>query len=1089
MVNPLILLALALGFAFIFPLFEKIHIGVGKLATVIVFSAMAAIPALWLFNILTGEPGFVYMGTAGLPSFLTINVAVGIYEATILTVINSLGLFVISQLIFSKTDAWKGKQIILFAVLLLGANGLVITRDLFNIFVFMEISSISLFGLLSTAKDQRVFEGGFKYMLATGLSSVFYLIGIGLFYLLAGTLNLDAIPANVDLSAGPIGLLWPVFIITGLLIELKPALANGWAMDTYEAADHSMGAMMSGIQATAFLMVLTKMFALVNPALMLPMLLTVGGLTFIVSQIQALSQTSFKKMLGYSSSAQIGLVLIVLSLGSNAIFPAIILLLSHSVGKTGLFFVGKYFDEKNTGFNGSVVESGRNRPFLLILAAIFIVTLIGLPPFPAFGAKYSIIQYLANSDQYLLMFIILSGSLLEGVYLFRWFSKKIRHPEDKGTTLEEEVPADNVANKPVYKSTDVIGEAPQTVLAGIDGAKKVIVDKKAFTWTQLFLGLMAVSLFVVGYYYNIQVGLSAILFIPFVVVIAFGLLDLLRVPTKIQVILSIAATAYYGWILLPQLQGIKIVFGAIFIIGTLVQLIIFLNRKGRTPGLMAMIMGLIVSLGTILVSNSNFGLFFGWEMMTLTSYFLMSRGNKASAGGLRYIIFSLGSAFTLLAGLTLLGNVYIGDAFGAEGNFLAAKILISLGALIKMGNIGFHIWLPVTYAEAEDDVSSLFSTILSKAGLFLLFLGGSFFAENLIPAMGNFRGLDFIYIIGWIGAITAVAGSMMALFQEDIKYTLAYSSMGQVGYMVLGFAVMSHLGWMSSLYLAVTHTMIKGMLFIAIAGVVYRTGTRFMYQMGGLIKRMPLSFISVLVGIIALSGVPPLSGFGAKWLIYSALLEKGWYLQAALAMFASGVAFLYLFRLIHAIFLGQEKGIYREIKEAPIVFLIPQYIFFIIVMAFSMYPNLILKPLQEIITPYFASTIEWNGYEVITSMGYWNGNAVMYVVMGVFAVPLIWLLVMNTNITKVKQFNIVFASERPDKPETTHYAYNFFGHYQKALGFLVDPWARRFWDTSSNIVHTISGGLRRWNSGNPQGYMFQIVLYLIFIFVILGGQA
>jgi len=85
-----------------------------------------------------------------------------------------------------------------------------------------------------------------------------------------------------------------------------------------------------------------------------------------------------------------------------------------------------------------------------------------------------------------------------------------------------------------------------------------------------------------------------------------------------------------------------------------------------------------------------------------------------------------------------------------------------------------------------------------------------------------------------------------------------------------------------------------------------------MYEMGGLIKKMPLSFISVLIMIIAVSGVPPLSGFGAKWLIYSSFIEKGWYLQAGVLFFASGVSFLYLYRIIHTIFLGQLKYLSRE---------------------------------------------------------------------------------------------------------------------------------------------------------------------------------
>lgn len=327
----------------------------------------------------------------------------------------------------------------------------------------------------------------------------------------------------------------------------------------------------------------------------------------------------------------------------------------------------------------------------------------------------------------------------------------------------------------------------------------------------------------------------------------------------------------------------------------------------------------------------------------------------------------------------------------------------------------------------------------------------------------------------------------MALFQEDIKYTLAYSSMSQLGYMILTFALMSHLGWVSSLYLAVTHLLFKGMLFLAVAGVILRVRTRLMYRMGGLIKRMPLTFISVLFGIIALSGVPPLTGFGGKWLMYTSLLEKGWYLQAGLAMFSSGIAFLYLFRLIHSIFLGQLKVEHRQVKEAPLSILIPQFLFMILLFVLSMFPDLLIKPLQEAVSAWFGTTVTWNGYEVISALGYWNGNAVMYVTMGVFLIPLIWLLVVKGRTYWVNQFNIVFSAERPLKPETTHYAFNFFGHYQKAMGSLVSPVAKNMWNGINKGVHHLSDALRRWNTGNPQAYAIQLVLYLVAIIFLLKG--
>jgi NADH:ubiquinone oxidoreductase subunit 5 (subunit L)/multisubunit Na+/H+ antiporter MnhA subunit len=252
-----------------------------------------------------------------------------------------------------------------------------------------------------------------------------------------------------------------------------------------------------------------------------------------------------------------------------------------------------------------------------------------------------------------------------------------------------------------------------------------------------------------------------------------------------------------------------------------------------------------------------------------------------------------------------------------------------------------------------------------------------------------------------------------------------------------------------------------------------------MYEMGGLIKQMPFSFISVLIAIIALSGVPPLSGFGGKWLLYTALLEEGWYLQLGVAFFASGIAFLYLFRLIHTIFLGQPKPKLRHVSEAPILMLVPQYIFILVIMAISMFPNLIIKPLSLAVAPFHSSTIEWAGFTVKSSLGYWNGLAVMNTTMIIFAIPLIWLLLVMRKPQSVKQFNIVYAAERPDRPETTHYAHNFFAHYRKALGFAVTPLATRFWDGVAEWTHSLAAAFRTIYTGNGQTYALHIVLFLL----------
>lgn len=346
--------------------------------------------------------------------------------------------------------------------------------------------------------------------------------------------------------------------------------------------------------------------------------------------------------------------------------------------------------------------------------------------------------------------------------------------------------------------------------------------------------------------------------------------------------------------------------------------------------------------------------------------------------------------------------------------------------------------------------------------------------------------------LGWIGVFTAFFGALMAVFQEDAKKLLAYSSMSQLGYIVVGLSLMTHLGWVSALYLAVNHLFFKGLIFMAMAAVFLRTGTRNMYEMGGLIKKMPIAFISVLMGIIAVSGVPPLSGFGSKWFIYTSLLEQGRYLQTALVFFSSAIAFLYLYRLIHTVFLGQAKPNQKDVKEAPIWLIIPQGIFIMAIMAISVFPNIITKPLSLAVGDYIAKPewLNWDGYNLVlnspTLHGNWNGNLVMYVTMGVFIIPLIWLLLVNARTQKVKQFNIVFAAERPYKPWTTHFAYNMFAHYEKALGFLVKPRVTAFYKGVAEGFHSLSATLARIYTGNGQTYMLHIFLYTIFLYLLLG---
>ena len=391
--------------------------------------------------------------------------------------------------------------------------------------------------------------------------------------------------------------------------------------------------------------------------------------------------------------------------------------------------------------------------------------------------------------------------------------------------------------------------------------------------------------------------------------------------------------------------------------------------------------------------------------------------------------------------------------------------------------IGLHIWLPAAHGEAETDVSPMVSGILLKAGLYGLFV--------LLMTMGKQQlyGIELTHALLWIGALSALLGNLMAIFEEDAKRLLAYSSIGQMGYAVFGLALMNHLGWLMALMFVINHYIYKSMLFLSAGGVAKRTGTRDMYKMGGLITLMPLSFIATLIGIIAVSGVPPLSGFGGRWIFYNAILTTDTRLPLIIIFLAGPIAFLYLFRLIHTIFLGQLKDEHRRIKEAPFWIILPQMIFVALLMVFAVVPGIALRHVDHYLNQFFPEGgLNWTSGAITSNYGYWDPIAIMIIVGVIFMTLFMWLLFVNRRAQKVKQFNIVFSAERPYRPETTHFAWNFFAPYRKALGFLVQPFVTRFWGAVTDTLHTGADLARRLYNGNGQTYGLHMLAFVSIVY-------
>jgi formate hydrogenlyase subunit 3/multisubunit Na+/H+ antiporter MnhD subunit len=402
--------------------------------------------------------------------------------------------------------------------------------------------------------------------------------------------------------------------------------------------------------------------------------------------------------------------------------------------------------------------------------------------------------------------------------------------------------------------------------------------------------------------------------------------------------------------------------------------------------------------------------------------------------------------------------------FGKDNNFVF--VLLALGFLIKAGTIGLHVWLPGAYAEAEDDLSAILSALVSKMPIFGLLVGA-------YAAIRSETDLSLAHALGWIGMLTALAGAVLAVRQDNVKRMLAYSSMSQLGYIVTAIALMSHIGWVTALYLTANHLMTKGILFLIAAAIILRTGARTFADLGGLARPMPLTFAAAAIAILAMSGLPPLAGFGGKWLLLSAMMEKGWYGPIAMGLLATFVGFLYMARFIQAIFLDPPKTVNGKIAESPAALLVSQYVLILGILVMSFFPKLLITPISKAIDPYFASTLVWDGMSLEMIYGYWNPVPVMAAAVAVSAVlfGLLWRLRQRSGEAANSQGRIL----------------GFYAFYKPAFARLTPPLAWAFWNEVAAGSRVLADTIRRIYTGDGRPYLAYVLYYFVALYVAAGG--
>lgn len=370
-------------------------------------------------------------------------------------------------------------------------------------------------------------------------------------------------------------------------------------------------------------------------------------------------------------------------------------------------------------------------------------------------------------------------------------------------------------------------------------------------------------------------------------------------------------------------------------------------------------------LGTVLATNLiEFYVFF--ELMLVPSFFLVAFYGYGARRRIALMFFfwtHVGAVVLLLSLLamgffaggfdyaTVMENV---DRIPAQWLPLIVFGLVA-GLGVKLAAFLLHIWLPYAHAEAPTPVSALLSPAMIGIGAYGLL---RLWLELLTGSYEQYS----IYINMW-GLATMIYGGAMALMQDDIKKVLAYSSIGQMGYILFGLGSESVIGISGATMLYVTHGLGKAVLFMMAGAIILQTGTRSMSKLGGLAGKMPYTAVIGMIGALTIMGVPPTSGFMAEWTMFSGVLQtaasEGNAFRAA--MFGFGIlstvlTAAYILWMFKRIFFGKIPEEMAHVREASPYVTGTMAAFAALSLIIGVYPDLFFTPITGYISEIFADT-------------------------------------------------------------------------------------------------------------------------------------
>jgi hydrogenase-4 component B len=531
----------------------------------------------------------------------------------------------------------------------------------------------------------------------------------------------------------------------------------------------------------------------------------------------------------------------------------------------------------------------------------------------------------------------------------------------------------------------------------------------------------------------------------------------------------------------------------------------------------------ISMVGVLIVSDFLFFLVF-WELMTLSSFFLViyERENPVSQrAGLKYFIITHVATLCMVAAALVIWTTSESFDFTAMRDTLGSLLteqpalghlvilLLALGFATKAGVLPMGDWLPDAHPVAPSGMSAVLSGALVKLGIYgllRLFL-------TLVPVSEEVQVWGMV--IAFFGTASSLVGNITALGQIDSKRLMAFSTIGQIGYICLGLGVgiyclpdqpvLATLGFMGCLFHTVNHACFKSCLFLGAGSVLYRTGEKRMDQLGGLGQSMPITAGTSIIASLSIAGIPPLNGFASKWLILVTCLVVGlsspFFLVLGLIGLVVSLASLAAFlKVLGSVFFGIPRPD-LSVREVPISMVAPQVVLAAFCVLIGAFPWFVLRivhgalaSLPSISVPSLTALMGGTSGMILLI----NGEGVAFfnpiiVLLGLFFLSLLGFAIQRSASAEVRQVPVWACGEEHSAELLRYRASSFYLPFKRAFeGLYPDftlkapafpAWLRRAFELDGWLYNPVVRWVDRLvvkvsasHSGIPQVYLLWTVI-------------